>query len=109
VTRGVRVCRQPGCPNFQPCPTPGHEPEPWTGSTRRQRLPPNWARTRRRILRRDPTCYIEGCTAPSTEVDHRINNDDDSDANLAGICTPHHRTKSAHEGVTARNRKDTTS
>ncbi|MGH3760266.1 HNH endonuclease [Actinophytocola sp.] len=73
---------------------------PWARSTRRTRLPPDWPRIRARVLRRDPICRLCG-TAPSTEVDHIRPGDDHSDTNLRGVCTPCHRTKSAHEGGTA--------
>lgn len=69
----------------------------WTTSTRRARLPTNWAKTQRRILERDGhRCYL--CAAHATEVDHVRNGDDHSDANLAAICEPDHRRKSSAEG-----------
>lgn len=107
MARGVRVCSQPGCGRFKPCPVPGHTPTPWEGSNRSARLPPGWhTRIRPRILARDPICYIAGCDRPSTEVDHVTPNDDHRDSNLAGICTPHHRQKSSQEGNAAHQPKD---
>lgn len=99
MSRAAKPCNQHGCPNLQPC--PDHTPPAWAGSTRRSRLPPDWNRTRRRILRRDPTCKV--CTLrPSTQVDHVERGDDHRDANLQGICDPCHRAKSASEGNAAR-------
>lgn len=74
----------------------------WTSSTRRQRLPPNWATTRARILTRDRhTCHV--CHQPgATEVDHLVAGDDHRDTNLAAICRSCHRAKSSAEGHTAR-------
>lgn len=69
----------------------------WFGSDRASRLPRDWPRIRRRILRRDPVCRV--CLrAPSGEVDHIEPGDDHSDANLQGICGPCHATKSGREG-----------
>lgn len=94
-----KPCNERYCPHLQPC--PAHPTEPWAGSTRRQRLPPDWPQIRRRILERDPVC-TKCWQQPSTEADHIVNGDDHSDANLRGICTPCHRRKSALEGVEAR-------
>lgn len=77
----------------------------WAGSTRRQRLPPDWFGpngTRARILKRDNRiCYV--CHGPNADaVDHKNQGDDHSDANLAAIhqdVWPYcHRTKSSSEG-----------
>jgi 5-methylcytosine-specific restriction endonuclease McrA len=74
----------------------------WEGSTRAKRLPPDWAKTRRRILQRDAyRCHV--CEQPGAdEVDHLRPGDDHSDANLSAICRSCHRTKSSLEGVRAR-------
>ncbi|MEU1037711.1 HNH endonuclease [Streptomyces sp. NPDC005907] len=79
----------------------------WTGSTRRARLPKDWPRTRRRILRRDghacQTRFSDGrlCGLPATQVDHIEPGDNHSDANLQALCTWCHNHKSAQEGGTA--------
>lgn len=79
----------------------------WAGSTRRSRLPKDWPRIRRRIIRRDKgACvarYSDGrtCGLPGTDVDHIIPGDDHRDENLQMLCTWHHRQKSAREGGTA--------
>lgn len=79
----------------------------WEGSTRRQRLPKDWARIRRRIIRRDAgVCtwrYSDGrqCELPGTDVDHITPGDDHRDENLRLLCTWHHARKSSSEGGTA--------
>lgn len=78
----------------------------WAGSTRRARLPKDWPRIRRRIIRRDRVCVwpmSDGtlCSAVGTDVDHIVPGDDHSDANLRLLCTWHHRQKSSSEGGTA--------
>lgn len=82
----------------------------WEDSTRKQRLPSNWQKLRLFILDRDGyRCTVikrDGCRCwdPAGEVDHIIPNDDNSPANLAAICTWHHRRKSSIEGNEARRR-----
>lgn len=103
MSRASKACSHPGCPNLQPCPT--HARKPWEGSTRRQRLPRGWEKTRRRILRRDPICKDgRACDgmALSTEVDHTVAGDDHSDANLQGICADCHKVKTQEEARAAR-------
>jgi 5-methylcytosine-specific restriction endonuclease McrA len=95
-----RVCAEPGCGELVPTGAgkcQRHRREPWAGSTRRQRLPKNWARIRKRILRRDPVCSICG-ESPSTEIDHLRPGDDHGDSNLQGLCSPCHASKSGREG-----------
>lgn len=83
----------------------------WQGSTRRQRLPPDWSRIRKRILRRDGhRCTERGlddvrCYEVATEVDHIRPGDDHSDANLRALCSWHHQKKSSQEGGAALARK----
>jgi 5-methylcytosine-specific restriction protein A len=100
MPRAPKTCATPGC--FQTSPCPKHAP-PWKNSPRHKQLPHNWTTTRRRILRRDPTCYMCG-TARATEVDHIVHGNNHDDTNLAGICTTCHRWKSSREGVAARHR-----
>ncbi|MFI8084378.1 HNH endonuclease [Kitasatospora sp. NPDC086009] len=82
-------------------------PLAWTTSTRRERLPANWPRIRRRILHRDghacTATFSDGrrCGMPATDVDHIIPGDDHSDANLRALCGWCHAQKSASEGGTA--------
>ncbi|MFJ3248306.1 HNH endonuclease [Streptomyces sp. NPDC086782] len=76
----------------------------WSSSTRRARLPKDWARTRRRVLRRDKhACtneFSDGrvCGAPANQVDHITPGDDHSMANLRALCAWCHARKSATEG-----------
>ncbi|MFC4089340.1 HNH endonuclease [Micromonospora sp. GCM10011541] len=80
----------------------------WEGSDRRLRLPPDWDKIRKRILRRDSyRCKIRNphgqrCTEPAVDVDHIVNNDDHRESNLQAICDWHHKKKSGAEGAAAR-------
>lgn len=79
----------------------------WSGSTRRDRLPPDWQRIRRRILARDAhQCqHLDTgtrCCAPANQVDHINRGDVHEDWNLQALCEHHHRVKSAREGHAAR-------
>lgn len=84
----------------------------WDTSTRRQRLPSDWASRRQRVLKRDGfRCtwfdIIENgsrirCTVTEgLEVDHRIPNDDHSEGNLRTLCGAHHAIKTSQEGHAA--------
>lgn len=80
----------------------------WSGSERREGLPPDWARIRRRILKRDEgrcthTEYGDRCPLPATDVDHIKPGNDHRDANLRSLCDGHHKTKSGREGAKAAN------
>lgn len=105
----ARVCRIPGCPELTAaadglCSSCAALRPAWQGSTRRSRLPADWSRIRARILRRDRgRCYI--CHGPASEVDHIESGDDHGPSNLAAICVPCHRRKSAQEGARARHRR----
>lgn len=81
----------------------------WEQSTRRQRLPKNWAQIRRQVLHRDRhLCQIlledvgTICGELATEVDHVVAGDNHALTNLQAICTWHHRRKSSAEGAAAR-------
>lgn len=81
----------------------------WQGSTRRQRLPDDWPARRRHVLDRDGhrcTVVVNGarCTARADDVDHIVRGDDHSYSNLASICRPHHKQKTAREAADARRR-----
>jgi 5-methylcytosine-specific restriction endonuclease McrA len=98
--RAVKVCAHGDCPHAVPC--PDHPKVAFEGSTRSARLPKNWHRIRRRILRRDIVCQV--ClNRPAIEVDHITPGDDHSPENLQGICTDCHRSKTAREANAARN------
>lgn len=83
---------------------------PWAGSTRRQRLPADWAKPggpRDRVLsapggRVCALRFRDICVGYATEVDHKKRGDDHSDANLQPACQPCHAHKSAQEGAAAR-------
>ena len=75
----------------------------WRSSDRASRLPADWPKIRRRILKRDGyACrWIENglpYISRATDVDHVIPNDDDSDQNLQSLCGYHHGIKSSREG-----------
>lgn len=83
-------------------------PGQWRDSDRHDRLPPNWDHLTKRVLRRDghQCTWLENgerCTARATDVDHIVNDDNHELDNLRSLCGPHHRRKSAAEGVAARN------
>lgn len=79
----------------------------WAGSDRRSRLPADWDRIRKRILRRDGyQCrfvdeYEGRCTDLATDVDHIRAGDDHRESNLQSLCGVHHRRKSSKEGAEA--------
>lgn len=104
MPRAAKSCRIFDCPHLRPCPTPGHEPEAWAGSTRRSTLPPGWEKIRRRILERDPICTECG-EALSTEVHHRGDRNDHSDEMLAGICAGCHNRISSQQGHDAQRKQ----
>ncbi|BDM70626.1 hypothetical protein HEK616_41130 [Streptomyces nigrescens] len=87
----------------------------WEGSTRRSRLPKNWAQICKRIKRRDgyrcTMIYEVGgrCTQAGTDVDHIVPGDDHGDDNLRLLCRWCHARKSGQEGASAaaRNRVST--
>ena len=73
----------------------------WQSSRRREQLPPDWFRVRRRVLRECAhRCEIrlDGCSGIASEVDHIRRGDDHSRANLRGACRWCHGKKSSAEG-----------
>jgi len=100
-----RLCPEPTCgerlSSNEKCPV---HYRPWAGSKRRNRLPSNWRNIREKIMARDNhACYL--CGQYAAEVDHIIPGDDHNESNLAAICIPCHRKKSALEGVEAKKLK----
>lgn len=85
-------------------------PGRWAGSTRRAELPPDWDTViRPRILARDGhrctwTTDYKRCREQASDVDHRGDPHDHSDANLRSLCGWHHDRKSSAEGNAARTR-----
>ena len=82
-----------------------HQPLPWEGSTRKQRLPKDWNTRRLIVLKRDKgICYL--CKGDGADTVDHINAGDNHDlSNLAAVhdrVEPHcHRAKSAREGQEA--------
>lgn len=103
MARPGRPCPTHGCPNLQPCPT--HTRQPWSGTTRRRRLPPDWDTRRTTVLERDDyrcqLAYPSICITYANEVDHIQHGDDHRLTNLQAACHPCHAHKSAIEGNTA--------
>lgn len=70
-------------------------------SRRTAPIPPDWQRTRRRILHRDHwTCTGPGCGRPATDVDHIVpamRGGTDTDDNLASLCRRCHQAKTSAE------------
>lgn len=102
------VCAQPGCPNLTPCET--HPPrEPWSGSTRRAELPPDWARRRRQRFEQDDwTCTEPGCThhdptGRTLECDHIGDKHDHRIESLRTKCKPHHLTHTLDQARAGRD------
>lgn len=74
-------------------------------------LPPNWGAIRRDILARDMVCRwgilpgeIGLCNLPPTDVDHMGDPSDHSYELLRGLCSFHHRRRTASQGVAGRAR-----
>ena len=88
-------CAAPGCPNVRPCPD---HPATWHG----RKMPPGWAATRRRILRRDGG-RCRQCGAPATEV-HHLERGVEADELLVALCAPCHRAITSAQAATARAR-----
>ncbi|KIZ17340.1 HNH endonuclease [Streptomyces natalensis ATCC 27448] len=83
----------------------------WHGSDRRSRLPADWQVRRLSVLKRDGFQCVAvlrdtgaRCTAPATDVDHIVPDDDHAPANLQALCRWHHARKSSVEGAAARRR-----
>ena len=80
----------------------------WETSDRKSRLPANWTALRNATLRRcGGRCEViksngKRCWDKATDVDHKVHGDNHDLSNLQGICTWHHRRKTARESVEAR-------
>jgi 5-methylcytosine-specific restriction protein A len=103
-------CATPGCHGYATTNGRGkcqeHQPPPWQGSTRKERLPSDWSTRRLIVLKRDKgICHLCGNAGADT-IDHLIQGDDHSLTNLAPVhdrLAPHcHRTKSSNEGHQAK-------
>lgn len=80
----------------------------WSSSTRRSRLPSNWAALRDAAFRRAggrcqaPMLDGSRCTQAATDCDHIVAGDDHSPGNLQALCEWHHKIKTQAEGRAAR-------
>ena len=109
------VCAKPGCPEKAgPSGKCGpHTPKPWAGH-RSPLQGGRWARLRAKVWKRDHglcQTIVPGrgrCLGPGAFVDHKIPRAEGGEtwdeANLAVICDPHHREKSAAEAARGRAR-----
>lgn len=82
----------------------------WQGSTRRDRLPPDWDKIRRKAGNRDGwRCQVfkdgKRCFAPAVEIDHKEAGDNHELSNLQAICEDCHSSKSGKEGAAAMHKK----
>lgn len=79
----------------------------WHTSTRKARLPADWAARRARVLARDGyRCQARDslgalCGWPANQCDHIAAGDDHSETNLQALCAFHHARKSSAEGHAA--------
>lgn len=84
--------------------------KPWAGSTRRDRLPADWAQRRAAVIRRDggrcqmPQADRLPCGAPGTDIDHIRRGDDHRLDNLWLLCRACHTAKTQAEAAAARVR-----
>lgn len=70
-----------------------------------------WQKLRKAMLAQEPlcrTCQARGMVTAATELDHivpKAQGGTDDPGNLAPICTPCHKDKTAHESAAAQGRK----
>ena len=81
----------------------------WSDSDRSSRLPPDWEKRRKVVLKRDAyqcqgsdTVGGRKCLEPATEVDHMKRGDDHDLLNLQSLCHRHHNLKTQREAAEAR-------
>lgn len=107
MRRALMVCAEPGCPELTDstrCEThrraKRRADDRRRPSASRRGYDARWRAFAKDYLARHPACQWAGCTAPATEVDHRdgqgpLGPHGYDEANLAGLCKPHHSTKTA--------------
>lgn len=74
----------------------------WRGSTRKQRLPPNWSTLRRQAKERaggicEMIEYGYRCTEVGTDCDHIEPSGSDDLSNLQWLCRAHHLKKTGRD------------
>ena len=80
----------------------------WDTSTRRQRLPSDWAELRRLTKRRangkcEADTHAPGCDGTGTDADHKVQGDNHNLDNLQWLSGPCHWAKTRQENA-ARNK-----
>jgi 5-methylcytosine-specific restriction endonuclease McrA len=106
MARAQKICSEPGCPNFTPC--PDHAPPAWGGSTRRTRTISGSRQQKRAafvIERDDGICHVCGY-AGADQADHVVplaEDGVDDVSNMKAIhATPCHAEKTQAEAQRAR-------
>ena len=83
----------------------------WWKSNRRQELPPDWSKIRERVLKRcGYRCEFRSesgvrCWGTATDVDHALGKWIHDDNALQGLCSEHHKRKTAEESRDAKRAK----
>ena len=105
----------PGSPNWVAAEAQGAAVRAagWANSTRKSRLPADWARRRAAVLARDGhRCRAldsagARCRATANQVDHIVAGDEHALANLQALCAFHHAKKTSAEGRAAQKPRAT--
>jgi 5-methylcytosine-specific restriction protein A len=89
----------------------------WANSTRRSRLPADWAKRRAAVKRRagercegislhgEPRWHVDDCLGIGTDCDHDNRGDDHSLSNLRWLSSECHEAKTKAENATRTNRR----
>lgn len=94
----MKVCPEPGCPNFVPCTRhPQKDPRP---SAAARGYDHNWRRTRGRYLQLHPECEHPGCPELAEDVHHLdLQGPNGPNGhrhfNLQALCHAHHSSVTA--------------
>ena len=91
-------------------PNPNPNPNRWGTSTRRQRLPPDWATRRAKVKQRaagmcEAQVHVPTCDGIGNECDHINNNDNHALTNLQWLSAACHKAKTLQEAQTSRARR----
>lgn len=112
MTRPSRICAEPGCPEYQPCPDHGVERTDDRPSASERGYGPKWSGYSKRYREEHPWCLHcerQGRKSPVAVVDHikPVTGPTDpgfwTPANHQPLCLSCHAVKTASEGRTARH------